>query len=61
MVVEVDPVADRTRSMLLALEAVPMHALFLQGPDDPLYHAVLLRALRSDELLAQTIATRSRV
>ncbi len=56
VVVELDPVADHTGRMLLALEAVTVDALLLQGADDALEHAVLLWAVRGNELLLQTIA-----
>ena len=42
------------------LEAMPMRALFFEGTDDALNHAVLLRAMRRDELLAQPVASRQR-
>jgi len=42
--------------MLKTFKAVPMHTLFLQGADYTLHHAVLLRAVRCDELLLQAIA-----
>ncbi|WP_435166963.1 hypothetical protein [Falsirhodobacter sp. 1013] len=42
--------------MLDALEAVSVNALLLQRPDDALDHAVLLRAVRGDELLAEAVA-----
>lgn len=56
VVVELDPVGNRPAGMLQAFEAVPVHALLLQGPDHALHHAVLLRAVRGDELLAQALA-----
>lgn len=43
--------------MLKILEAVPVHALLLQRPDEALDHAVLLRAVRGDELLFQPVAS----
>jgi len=42
--------------MLKALEAVTVHALLLQRPNDPLDHPVLLGAVGRDELLLQSIA-----
>lgn len=42
--------------MLDALEAVAMNALPFQRPDHALDHAVLLRAVRGDELLLQPVA-----
>ena len=56
MVVELDPVADHSHRVLLGFEAVPVDALLLQGADHALDHAVLLRAVRGDELLAQAVA-----
>src|SRR6056297_327219 len=43
--------------MLLGLEAVTMHTLLLQCPDHTLDQAVLLRAVRRDELLLQAIVS----
>lgn len=42
--------------MLQTFKAVPMHTLFLQGPDHALHYAALLRAVRRDEFLLQAIA-----
>lgn len=56
VVVEADPVADHPTGVLQSLEPMPVRALFLQGPDDPFHHAVLLGCVRRDELLAQAIA-----
>jgi len=55
-VVEPDPIADHAHRMLLALEAVTMHALLLDRPDHALNEAVLLRAVQRDELLLQAVA-----
>ena len=55
-VVELNPVADYTAGVLLGLEPMSMHALLFQCPDDPFHHAVLLRAMRRDEFLFQTVA-----
>lgn len=41
--------------MLMALEAVTVDALFLQGADASLEHPVLLGAVRRDELLLEPI------
>lgn len=57
VIVKTDPVADDTCGVLDALEAVTVGALFFEGTDDPLDHAILLWAMRGDELLFQTIAT----
>ena len=56
VVVEADPISNHARSVLDAVEAVTMNALLLQRPDYTLHHAVLLRAVRGDELLLQAIA-----
>lgn len=56
VVVEVDPVADRAHGVGQAFEPMAMHALLFQRADHPLDHAVLLRAMRRDELLLQAIA-----
>ena len=56
MVVELDPVADHSHRMLLGFEAVAVSALLLQRANDALDHAVLLRAVRCDELLLQAVA-----
>ena len=62
IVVEVDPVAQRSACMLQAFEAMAMNALLLESSDDTLDHAVLLRAMGRDELLLQPIpANQSRV
>lgn len=43
--------------MLQCLEAIALSALFLERANDTLDHAVLLRAVRRDELLAQPVAS----
>ena len=55
VVVEADPLCDDTRGVLLGFEAMTMNALLFQRPDDPFDHAVLLRAVRGDELLSKPI------
>lgn len=57
MVVDLNPVGDRTASLLHGLEALAMCALLFAGANHTLSHAVMLRAVRRDELLAQTAAT----
>jgi hypothetical protein len=52
VVVEADPVIDGAGRMLNAVEPLARDAPFLERPD----HAVLLRAMRRDELLLQPIA-----
>jgi hypothetical protein len=54
-VVPADPVADHAAGMQQTLKAVPMLTLFLQGPGHRFRHAVLLRAVRRDELLLQAV------
>ena len=54
-VVETAPLCDDTRGVLLGFNAMTMNALFFQGPNDALDHAVMLRAVRRDELLPETI------
>lgn len=56
MVVEADPVTDGACRVLDAVEALAMDALFLEGPDDALDHAVLLGAVGRNELLLQAVA-----
>jgi hypothetical protein len=46
--------------MLNAVEALAMDALFIEGSDYTLDHAVLLGAMPRDELLFQPIATNQR-
>ena len=53
VVVEADPLCDDTRGVLLGFEAVTMNTLLFQRPDNPFDHAVLLRAVRGDELLSK--------
>ena len=60
VVVETDPVADDAVGVLDAFEAVAVNALLLERPDHALHHAVLLRAVRGDELLPQAIAAHQR-
>nr|WP_291054382.1 hypothetical protein [Hyphomonas sp.] len=55
VVVEADPVSDDARGVLEVFETVPVDMLVLQGTDDAPDHAVLLWAVRGDELLAKSI------
>ena len=57
VVVDAEPLCDDTRGVLLGFEAMTMNALLFQRSDDPFDHAVLLRAVRGDELLTKTITT----
>lgn len=56
MVIEADPVADDPAGMLHALKAVAVHALLLEAANHTFDHAVLLRAVRRNELLLHPIA-----
>ena len=56
MVIEADPIPDHATGVLQGLEPVAVHALLLEGSDDPLDHTVLLGAVGRDELLAQPVA-----
>ena len=56
-VVEADPVGDSADRVLDAVEALAMDALLLKRPDYTLDHAILLRAMRRDELLLQAVAS----
>lgn len=51
VVVKANPVTNDPTGVLQALKAVAVRALFLERPDHPLDHPVLLRAVRRDELL----------
>jgi len=55
VVVEADPFSDDARGVFLSIEAVTMHTLLFQSPDNALDHAVLLWAVRGDELLSKPI------
>ncbi len=55
VVMEADPLCDDTRGVLLGFEAATMYTLLFQRLDDALDHAVLLRAVRGDELLSKPI------
>jgi len=55
VVIEADPLCDDTRGVLLSFKAMTMHAVLFQRSDDPFDHAVLLRAVRGDELLLEAI------
>jgi len=56
VVVELDPVTQHARCILQAFEAMAVCALLFHSPDQSLHHAVLLRAMRGDELLLQSVA-----
>lgn len=62
MVVKLDPVGNGAAGMLQRLEAVSVYALLLERADHALDHSVLLRTVRRDERLPQTVtAYQSRV
>ncbi len=54
-VVKADPFSDDTRGVLLGFKAMTMYALLFQRSDHALDHAVLLGAVRRNELLPETI------
>jgi hypothetical protein len=60
VVIDDDPVVDGACRVLDAVEALAMGALFLLRTDDALDHAVLLGAMRRDELLLQSVASNQR-
>ncbi len=60
VVIEADPVANDATGVLQCFEATPMGTLLLQGPDDAFDHAILLRAMRRDELLLQPVTADQR-
>ena len=57
LVVEPYPVPQHTTGVLQGFESVPVGTLLLDRADDPLDHAVLLRAVWGDELLLQSVAS----
>ena len=56
VVVKADPVCDHAAGVLRGLEAVSVHALVFERSNHALDHAVLLQAVRGDELLLQAVA-----
>ena len=60
VVVEADPVTDGACRVLDAVEALAVDALLLQRPDHAFDRAVLLWAVRGDELLLQPVASDQR-
>ena len=56
VIVKGNPVTQNSAGMLDRFKAVTMHALFLDGSDQSFDHAVLLRAMRGNELLLQSVA-----
>jgi len=57
VVIEANPVTNDATGVLQCFEAMSMSALLLQGSDDAFDHAVLLRAMRCDELVLQPVTT----
>ena len=57
MVIKTDPIPDDTTGVLKAFESMTMNALVLEGSDDSLDHAVLLRGVWGDELLLQPVSS----
>ena len=57
VVVERDPITDGAAGVGEALETLAVNALFFERPDQPFHHAVLLWAMRRDELLLQAVAS----
>lgn len=60
MVVKLNPVGNHPTGVLQRLESMPMHALLFKHTDHQFDHAVLLWAMRRDELLPQAIAANQR-
>ena len=56
MVVPTDPVRNHSAGVLQGFKPVAMNALVLERADHALNHAILLRAVRRDELLLQAVA-----
>ena len=56
MIVEGNPATQHTAGMLDGFKAITMYALFFDGADQSFDHAVLLRAMRGNELLLQPVA-----
>ena len=51
-----DPFSDDTRGVLLGFKTMTMYALLFQRSDHALDHAVLLGAVRRNELLSKPVA-----
>jgi len=60
LVVPADPVPDLSPGVVEILKQMLPHALLLQAPEEALDHAVLLRGVGGDELLAETVVPESR-
>ncbi len=59
--VELNPVCNHTADMLQDFEAVTVYALLLERSNHALDHAVLLRAMRRNELLVQSVTAHQRL
>ena len=55
MIIELNPVGDRTAGMLQGFKAMAVQAWLLERADHALNYPVLLWGVRRDELLPQTI------
>jgi len=60
LVIDTDPVTDYAAGMLQGFKPIPMGTRLLQCLDHPFHLAVLIRAVRRDEFLLQTIAFQQR-
>lgn len=56
VVVETDPVSNDTAGVLQTLQPMAVHALVFEGANYAFIHAIFLKAVRSDQLLLQSIA-----
>ena len=56
VIIELDPVSDRTACVCEAFEPMTMDTLLFQRSDQAFHHSVLLRTVGRDELLLQAIA-----
>ena len=56
MVVPANPICNHAAGVLQGFEPVAVHALVLERSNHTLDHAVLLWAVRADELLLQIVA-----
>src|SRR5680860_1826882 len=60
LVVPADPVPDLSPGVVEILKQMLSHALLLQAPEEAFDHAVLLRGIGGDELLAEMVVPESR-
>jgi hypothetical protein len=51
VVIKMDSITDHPAGMLQGFKPLPVDALLFERPDHPLNNAVLLGAMRRDELL----------